>query len=73
MRVPNWGARMSQAQTLYEGHSFHQGLIWWFIREQIGWALRKRYQVPKDLPPELIALVRKLDEDDCLFPSGKTT
>ena len=26
--------------------------------------------VPKDLPPELVALVRKLDEDDCLFPRG---
>jgi hypothetical protein len=32
----------------------------WFIREQIGWGLRKRYQVPKKLPPKLLALVRKL-------------
>jgi len=36
-------------------------LAWWFTRQQIGWALRKRYQVPKELPPELLALVRKLD------------
>jgi hypothetical protein len=36
-------------------------LSWWFTRQQIGWALRKRYQVPKELPPELLALVRKLD------------
>ena len=70
MRCQNWGPGMTQVQSFYEGHSFHRGLIWWFIREQIGWALRKRYQVPKDLPPDLVALVRKLDEDDCLFPSG---
>ena len=52
---------MPQAHSFYEGQSFNQGLTWWFIREQIGWGLRKRYQVPKELPPNLLALVRKLD------------
>jgi len=31
---------------------------WWFT---IGWVLGQRYQVPKDLPPKLLTLVRKLD------------
>jgi hypothetical protein len=31
--------------------------------------LRECYEVPKELPPELLALVRKLDDSDWLFPS----
>jgi hypothetical protein len=65
MEVPD----MRQAHSFYEGHSFNEGLTWWFIREQIGWGLRKRYQVPEDLPSELLTLVRKLDDSDWLFPS----
>ena len=30
---------MSQAQTFYEGHSYYEGLTWWFVREQIGHSL----------------------------------
>jgi len=41
--------------------TYNEELAWWFTRQQIGWALRKRYQVPKELPPKLLALVRKLD------------
>jgi hypothetical protein len=39
----------------------HKELAWWYIRQQIGWGLRKRYRVPKEVPPKLLALVRKLD------------
>ena len=55
---------MSQAQTFYEGHSFyerHAALTWWFVMARIGQGLRARYLVPKKLPPELWALVVKLD------------
>ena len=52
---------MSQAQTFYEGHSFYEGLTWWFVRERIGQGLRERYQVPKELPAKLLALIKKLD------------
>jgi hypothetical protein len=45
---------------IYYDYDHHKRLAQWFIREQIGWGLRKRYQVPKDLPPELLALVKKL-------------
>jgi hypothetical protein len=40
---------------------YHEELAWWFTRQQIGQGLRERYEVAKDLPPELLALVRKLD------------
>jgi hypothetical protein len=48
---------------------------WWFIRDEIGQWLRERYQVPAELPPKLLALVRRLDDRDWLFPSvaDKTT
>jgi hypothetical protein len=60
---------MPQAQSFYEGHSFVQGLIWWFVMERIGQGLRERYEVPKELPPGLLTLVGKLDDSDWLFPS----
>jgi hypothetical protein len=52
---------MSQVETFYEGHSFYEGLTWSSVRELIGQSLRERYQVPKELSPKLLALVRKLD------------
>jgi hypothetical protein len=33
---------------------------WSLAREAIGLTLRKRYAVPTELPPKLLALVRKL-------------
>jgi hypothetical protein len=30
-------------------------------RERIGWGLKERYKVSKELPPSLLALVWKLD------------
>jgi hypothetical protein len=60
---------MLQAHSFYEGHSFHQGLTWGFIRERFGRDLREHYEVPRELPPNLLALVRKLDDSDWLFPS----
>jgi hypothetical protein len=52
---------MSQAETLCEGHSLYGGLTWASVSELIGQGLRERYQVPKELSPKLLALVRKLD------------
>jgi hypothetical protein len=52
---------MSQALTFYEGHSFYEGLTWWFVRERIGLGLREHYQVPKELPRNLLLLILKLD------------
>jgi hypothetical protein len=44
-------------------------VAWWWTRHEIGRDLRERYEVPKELPPELLTLVRKLDGDDLLFQS----
>ena len=59
---------MSQAQTFYEGHSFYEGITWWFVRERIGQGLRERYQVPNELPAKLLALIRKLDAIESKSP-----
>jgi len=50
-------------------------VAWWWTRNQIGRDLRERYDVLKDLPPELLTLVRKLDETIRYSPvsAGKTT
>ncbi len=37
------------------------GASWSSVTERIGQSLRERYQVPKELPPKMAALVRKLD------------
>jgi len=42
----------------------YRPLAWQFARERIGQELRKRYRIPAELPAQLLALVRKLDEKD---------
>ena len=51
---------MSQAQSFYQRHSFYEEPTWWFVRERIGQDLREYYEVPRELPPKLLALVEKL-------------
>jgi hypothetical protein len=66
---------MSQAQTFYEGQSFyerHAALTWWFVMARIGQGLRERYQVPKELPAKLLALVRKLEAIESKSPRART-
>jgi hypothetical protein len=44
------------------GHATSEPVIaWWLDAERVGQSLRERYQVPKELPPKLLKLVRKLD------------
>jgi hypothetical protein len=54
----NVAPNMAEAFSYY---SHYEALIWRYIREQIGQGLREYYQVPKELPPELLALIMKLD------------
>jgi hypothetical protein len=44
-------------------------VAWWWTRNRIGQALQERYPVPKELPPELLTLVGKLNDRDWLLPS----
>ena len=39
----------------------YEPVAWWWTRNQIGQGLRERYEVPKELPPKLLAFVRRLD------------
>jgi hypothetical protein len=57
---------MPQAQSFYDRHS---ELTWWFVMARIGQGLREEYKLPTEVPPELRALVRKLDKSDLLFPA----
>ncbi len=53
------GPQMPETQSFYE----RQGAIaWWFVMARIGQGLREQYEVPKELPPKMLWLVRKLDE-----------
>jgi hypothetical protein len=49
-------------------------VAWWWTRNQIGRDLRELYEVPKDLPSKLLALVRKLDAvaDNQSSPHSRT-
>jgi hypothetical protein len=38
----------------------YEPVAWWWTRNQIGRDLRELYEVPKELPPKLLTLVRKL-------------
>jgi hypothetical protein len=58
---------MSQAQSFYERYSFYE-----VVTEWIGHCLRRRYRVPKELPPKLLALVRKLDAIESKPPRTHT-
>jgi hypothetical protein len=59
--VPN----MAQAHSFDEGHSFYG----WSVIEWISQGLRDHYEISKELPPQLLTLIRKLDDGDWLFPS----
>jgi hypothetical protein len=62
---------MAEAQTYYR-YEYSNGLTWCFTREEIGRGLRERYQVPKELPPKLLALVRKLAALEGSSPCSRT-
>jgi hypothetical protein len=63
---------MSQAQIFYEAHPFYGGLTWSFVTEQIGQSLRDHYQVSKELPAKLLALIRKLEAIESKSPRART-
>jgi hypothetical protein len=39
----------------------YEASAWAPTRERIGWGLKERYRIPKELPPSLLMLVGKLD------------
>jgi hypothetical protein len=67
--------RRNRVPDMPQAHSFYERqleLTWWFVMAQIGQGLKERYEVPKELPPKLQTLVRRLDDRDdrdALFPN----
>jgi hypothetical protein len=51
----------------------YEPVAWWWTQNQIGRDLRELYEVPKELPPKLLTLVRKLDvvADNQLSPRSR--
>jgi hypothetical protein len=39
----------------------YQPVAWWFTKRRLGRELRNLYQAAEELPPQLLALVRKLE------------
>jgi hypothetical protein len=58
----------SLVPKLRKASVYVEELAWWFTWQKIGEGLRERYDVPKELPPNLQKLVKKLDDRDWLLP-----
>jgi hypothetical protein len=41
----------------------YEPVAWLLTTERIGWGLRERYRRVEDLPPRLLLLIKKLDEE----------
>jgi hypothetical protein len=64
---------MSQVvQSFYEADSFYERLTLRLVRERIGHCLRERFQVPKEFPAKLLALIRKLEAIEGKSPRTRT-
>jgi hypothetical protein len=46
--------------NMFNSRPQYEPVAWWYTRNQIGRELRELYQPPKELPPQLLALVREL-------------
>ena len=56
------GAQKKVPTVAKENAQFeYEPFAWWLTRERIGQDLRERYAVAQELPPRLLALVRKID------------
>ena len=52
--------------------TYYGDLTWCFTAEEIKRGLRELYQVPTELPPKLLALVRKLAAVEGSSPRSRT-
>jgi hypothetical protein len=51
----------------------YQPVAWWFTKRRLGRELRNLYQAAEELPPQLLALIGKLDgkPDNSLEAKGE--
>ena len=56
------GAKVGAQRVVKECAQYeYEPFAWWLARERIGQDLRERYVVAQELPPHLLALLKKLD------------
>jgi hypothetical protein len=60
IRSCTWGAKFGGA-VMPKDRLPYEASAWALTRERIGWLLRERYRIPKELPPILPTLVGKID------------
>ena len=46
--------------TVSKDSARYQPVAWWFTKRRLGRELRNLYQAAEELPPQLLALFRKL-------------
>jgi hypothetical protein len=63
------GAAKNAVPDVLKERAYYEGLNWWFVMARIGQGLRVEYKLPTEFPPKLLALIRKLDDSDLLFPA----
>jgi hypothetical protein len=47
--------------TVSKDGARYQPVAWWFTKRRLGRELRNLYQTIEELPPQLLALIRKLE------------
>jgi hypothetical protein len=55
-RNKKWGV------TVYNDGAKHQPVAWWITKRWLGRELRNLYEAVEELPPQLLALIRKLED-----------
>jgi len=55
------GNKKTRGMTVPEDGARYQPVAWWFTKRRLGRELRNLYQAAEELPPRLLALVRKLE------------
>jgi hypothetical protein len=47
--------------TMSDTHAQYEPVAWWFTKRRLGRELQNLYQAAEDLPPQFLALIRKLE------------
>jgi hypothetical protein len=55
------GGIKSAGVTVSKNDASYQPVAWWFTKRRLGRELRNLYQAAEDLPPQFLALIRKLE------------
>jgi hypothetical protein len=54
--------------TVYNDGAKYQPVAWWITKRWLGQELRNLYEAAEELPPQLLALIRKLEDSSDSSP-----